>query len=144
MFREYTASKFAPSKEERAKLTSEQLKTKEAEHAAEQETIRKQREQAVEWLKELNECEHLVMSKSWTFEEKIRESMKRKAEERRQQREERLDAAQQAADEEKNIRKECFSLLTDLKKLLVERMEYDREFLHLLKEFNEYKKKKTQ
>lgn len=100
----YRQPKFTLPSHERKRLSSHQIKRKEAEFAAEHQRIREEREEAARWVREIEERELLKNSVDVKNEQEVRERLKCKSEERRAVRDHRLEIAEADAKEEAAFR----------------------------------------
>lgn len=126
--------------------SKERQMKEEAEHARKHEMIRKEREVAQSYLREVEEREHLhiIPPPNQPQEDEIRAEMQRKGEERRKTRDERLQTSQHFANNEMKYRERLITTLEGLVKGIVRMGETDAELMEMIKEERAAKKARTE
>lgn len=124
--------------------SEEQLRKMEQEHALREEQTEKQYEKALKLLEEIEQREHLPSSETQTTEQAVRESMQKKAQERKEVRNERMEKILQEAEEEKTLKKKLASTLDVLTGEVGQLQNKEDRLLSILEQYVNFKMSQSQ
>lgn len=142
MWKEFKPKPFTMTKKKRGEIGAEEFKRREANYALRMQRLRTDYEEAVLLLKTINERESCKTTSEKESEDKIREEMKQKGEEKRAIRNERINTLQKHVDEEASARSEITDAIKEIKASLKRSRANERKLISMQQQYLEWKMNK--